>query len=104
MGFTFLLNKSLEDEKGIPKKEKKKKKGELCTWWWWWWWWWWWEKVLFQKGTEEWNYFHPTSTVTSIFRITQTKTKSIEHLITYWVPTGAPNAIAPKAFTRAPTE
>lgn len=31
MGFTFLLNKSLEDEKGIPKKEKKKKKGELCT-------------------------------------------------------------------------
>lgn len=26
MGFTFLLNKSLEDEKGIPKRTKKRKK------------------------------------------------------------------------------
>lgn len=48
MGFTFLLNKSLEDEKGIPKKKKRKKRkvnyvpdddDE--------------KKVLFQKGTEE---------------------------------------------------
>jgi hypothetical protein len=45
MGFTFLLKKSLEDEKGIPKKNKKKVNyvpdddDE--------------KKVLFQKGTEE---------------------------------------------------